>query len=197
MDYQHVKVGKFAELGNGEKMHYHERNGGGDPVIFLHGGGQGAGGWTNWKTNLDPLAAAGYRAICTDAIGYGISSKPPEQDYNFEYLVSALERFVDSLGMDKVSFVGNSMGGAMTLRYAQRNPERRRAARARHAVLGPLERGILLLESPDFPAIPPLARAQHVDERVALRLVEHRPGRPRLFPAPHRNAPVHCEFGSR
>ena len=124
MDYQHVKVGKFAELGNGEKMHYHERNGGGDPVIFLHGGGQGAGGWTNWKTNLDPLAAAGYRAICTDAIGYGISSKPPEQDYNFEYLVSALERFVDSLGMDKVSFVGNSMGGAMTLRYAQRNPER-------------------------------------------------------------------------
>lgn len=124
MEYKHVKVGKFAELGGGEKMHYHERDGGGEPVIFLHGGGQGAGGWTNWKGNLEPLAKAGYRAICTDAIGYGISSKPPEGDYDFEYLIGALERFVDSLGFDKVSFVGNSMGGAMTLRYAQRNPQR-------------------------------------------------------------------------
>lgn len=124
MDYEFVKVGKFADLGNGEQMHYHERDGGGDAVIFLHGGGQGAGGWTNWKTNMNELAAAGYRAICTDAIGYGISSKPPEGDYDFEYLIGALERFVDSLGLDKVSFVGNSMGGAMTLRYAQRNPDR-------------------------------------------------------------------------
>lgn len=124
MEYQYNQVAHYCDLGGGLKMHYHERNGGGKPIIFLHGGGQGAGGWTNWKGNLEPLAAAGYRAIATDAIGYGLSSKPEDGDFDFDSLVSAFAKFVDTLGFDKVSLVGNSMGGAMTLRYAQKNPER-------------------------------------------------------------------------
>ena len=123
MDWKHAKVGKYLDLGDGIEMHYHER-GSGDPVIFLHGGGQGSGGWTNWKNNLDHFAAAGFHAIAPDAIGYGLSSKPADVDFDFITLMSGLEKFIDGMGFDKVYLVGNSMGGAMSIRYAQDHLER-------------------------------------------------------------------------
>ena len=118
------KPALFAPVGNGLEMHYNREKGGGDPLILLHGGGQGAGGWTNWKTNLKPLAAAGYDVVAPDAIGYGLSSKPEDGDFDFDSLVAAFSRFVDEMGYEKISLVGNSMGGAMSLRYAQLNPDR-------------------------------------------------------------------------
>jgi hypothetical protein len=34
MDFKAMQVGKFAEIGDGLKIHYHER-GSGAPVVFL------------------------------------------------------------------------------------------------------------------------------------------------------------------
>ena len=123
MDWKHAKVGKYMDIGDGREIHYHER-GEGEPVIFLHGGGQGSGGWTNWKGNLDHFAEAGFHAIAPDALGYGLSSKPEDGTFSFAALMDCLEKFIDGMGFDKVYLVGNSMGGAMSIRYCQDNLDR-------------------------------------------------------------------------
>lgn len=123
MDFKVMQVGKFAEIGDGLKIHYHER-GSGQPVIFLHGGGQGASGISNWKLNLDHFAKQGYRALAPDALGYGLSSKPEDATFNVTFLVDGLRRFLDALKIEKAVLVGNSMGGAMAIRLAQDLPQR-------------------------------------------------------------------------
>jgi phosphoribosyl 1,2-cyclic phosphate phosphodiesterase len=44
--------GSFATLANGFQFHYHD-GGQGDVVLFLHGSGTGASGFTNFKKNID------------------------------------------------------------------------------------------------------------------------------------------------
>jgi 4,5:9,10-diseco-3-hydroxy-5,9,17-trioxoandrosta-1(10),2-diene-4-oate hydrolase len=145
MEYQHAKVGQYQELDNGLKMHYHERGVGGIPLIFLHGGGQGSGGWTNWKTNLDFFADAGYHAIAPDAIGYGLSDKPEDGNFDFDSLMQALTNFIDKKGFDKVNLVGNSMGGAMSIRFTQDYPDRvEKLTVMAPGGIGPMERYIAM-----------------------------------------------------
>jgi len=123
MDFKVMQVGKFAEIGDGLKIHYHER-GSGTPVVLLHGGGQGASGISNWKLNLDHFAEQGYRALAPDALGYGLSSKPEDATFNVTFLVDGLRRFLDALKIEKATLVGNSMGGAMAIKFAQDFPQR-------------------------------------------------------------------------
>ncbi|MGH8009705.1 MAG: alpha/beta fold hydrolase [Candidatus Binatia bacterium] len=123
MDFKVMQVGKFAEIGDNLKIHYHER-GSGQPVVFLHGGGQGASGISNWKLNLDHFAQQGYQALAPDALGYGLSSKPEDATFNVTFLVDGLRRFLDALKIDKATLVGNSMGGAMAIKFAQDFPQR-------------------------------------------------------------------------
>ncbi len=123
MEYEHNVIGEFLDIGDGLDVHFHERGVGGEPIIFLHGGGQGSGGWTNWKQNLDYFAAQGYHAIAPDAIGYGLSSKPADGVYNVAFLVDCLKHYVDKRGFKKLSLVGNSMGGAMSIMFSQRFPQ--------------------------------------------------------------------------
>lgn len=132
MEYQYNKVANYFDAGNGRRIHYHDI-GQGEPVIFLHGGGQGAGGWTNWQHNLDVFAKAGYRAIAPDAFGYGLSSKPEDGSFDFQTLMDCFEALLAHLKLDKVTLVGNSMGGAMSIRFATDHPERMRKL----VVMGP------------------------------------------------------------
>ena len=123
MEYQYNKVANYADMGGGNRLHYHDI-GKGEPVIFLHGGGQGAGAWTNWQHNLQVFADAGYRAIAPDGFGYGLSSKPTDGNFNFEMLMGCLVKLFEHLKLDKVTLVGNSLGGAMSIRFSQDFPQR-------------------------------------------------------------------------
>ena len=140
MEYQYNKVAHYADMGGGNRLHYHDV-GTGEPVIFLHGGGQGAGGWTNWQHNLQVFADAGYRAIAPDAFGYGLSSKPTDGNFDFETLMDCLVKLFDHLKLDKVTLVGNSMGGAMSIRFSQDFPERvKKLVVMGPGGIGPMER---------------------------------------------------------
>lgn len=140
MDYQYNTVANYADMGDGNRLHYHDI-GSGEPVIFLHGGGQGAGGWTNWQRNLQVFADAGYRAIAPDALGYGLSSKPADGNFDFQTLVDCLVRLLDQLGLERVTLVGNSMGGAMAIRFAQDFPQRmKKLVVMGPGGIGPMER---------------------------------------------------------
>ena len=102
----------------GIKTHYNEL-GEGPAVIMLHGGGPGASGWSNFRQNL-PAFAANHRTILLDQTGFGQTDVPPDGLTMWDHL----KGFCDELGLDKVSLVGNSMGGNTSLRFAFSYPER-------------------------------------------------------------------------
>jgi 2,6-dioxo-6-phenylhexa-3-enoate hydrolase len=113
---------KFAQAGK-LKVHYNEA-GSGEAVILLHGGGPGATGWSNYFKNIGPFAEK-YRTILMDQPGFGetdsISIKDEARDLVH---ARAVKDLIDSLGIDKVTMIGNSMGGASSMRFAIEYPDR-------------------------------------------------------------------------
>ena len=69
--------------------------------------------------DMDPLAAhlsaLGYRVICPDTIGRGLSqwSPEPEAEYCLDFYARLARSLVDQLGLDRFHWVGTSMGGAI------------------------------------------------------------------------------------
>jgi 4,5:9,10-diseco-3-hydroxy-5,9,17-trioxoandrosta-1(10),2-diene-4-oate hydrolase len=57
-------------------------------------------------------------------LGYGYSSKPEDADYTLDYLTQGILEFVDRLGLERFSLIGNSLGGAICIRLAVDHPER-------------------------------------------------------------------------
>ena len=100
-------------------IHYSEA-GEGHPVILLHGSGPGATGWSNFGPNMAYLAKR-YRVLAVDMPGWGRSDavSPEERDH-----VKAALEFMDALDIPRAAFVGNSMGGMTSLRFAATHPER-------------------------------------------------------------------------
>jgi 2-hydroxy-6-oxonona-2,4-dienedioate hydrolase len=101
------------------RIHYNEA-GSGHPVIMLHGGGPGASAWSNFSQNITALAEM-FRVIGMDMPGWGKSDPvtPTDRDGGL-----AIQLLMDELGIEKAAVVGNSMGGAATLSFAARNPDR-------------------------------------------------------------------------
>ncbi len=122
MSARAVPEGKFADIGDGLRVHYHEQ-GEGPAVVFLHGSGPGASGWSNFRHNYPHFASSGFRTLLPDTLGYGYSSKPEGVDYTLDFLVGAVERFLAAVGVERCAVVGNSHGGAMSIRLALRRPE--------------------------------------------------------------------------
>lgn len=105
-----------------QRIHYHEQ-GEGEAVIFLHGAGGGASGYSNFKGNYPVFAEAGYRAIVPDLPGYGLSSKPDLPHYDLDFFIAGVKGLVDALGLKDITLLGNSLGGAVALGYALAHPE--------------------------------------------------------------------------
>lgn len=106
--------------------------GSGPPVILLHGLGA-----TN-ASMLPPLwdLARDHRVIAPDLPGFGGSSKPI-RSYDFPFFASWLKAFMDALGIEKASLVGNSLGGRIALEAGLSLPDR-------------IDRMVLLCPSPAF-----------------------------------------------
>jgi len=104
-----------------KKWSFHFNDAGeGQPIVFLHGSGAGATGWTNFRTNLGPLSQH-HRVIAVDMPGWGQSdtATPDDRDH-----LEALELFLDALDLERVTLIGNSMGGMTSLRFTAAHPER-------------------------------------------------------------------------
>ena len=118
-----IPVGHFADIGGGQQIHYHEAGPRDAPaVVFLHGAGGGASGYSNFKGNFPAFAEAGFRAIVPDMLGFGLSSKPDIPMYDLDFFVDGLKRFVDALGLQRVTLLGNSLGGGIALGHALAHP---------------------------------------------------------------------------
>ena len=121
-----IPEGKYLDIGEvaglPQRIHYHEQ-GEGEVVIFLHGAGGGASGYSNFKGNYPEFAEAGFRSIVPDLIGYGLSSKPDLPQYDLDLFIAGVKNLVDGLGLKNVTLLGNSLGGAVALGYALAYPD--------------------------------------------------------------------------
>lgn len=113
--------GKMVAVGNGIDIHLHDK-GEGHPLVFIHGSGPGASGWSNFKQNVPTFLAQGFRCIVPDLVGYGFSSKP-DTDYTLDFFVDTLAKALRAIGAERCTLVGNSMGGTISLKMALDMPD--------------------------------------------------------------------------
>lgn len=116
-----LPVGHYAHLNNGLTLHYLDE-GQGPVVLWLHGSGPGASGFSNFKTNYPAFSAAGYRNIVLDLPGFGRSDKPEDVQYNLEFFVECLNQFLQVTDIERCTLLGNSLGGAIALGQALTYP---------------------------------------------------------------------------
>lgn len=121
MSNQPVPEGHYADLPNGYRIHYLDV-GQGPAVVFLHGSGNGACGYSNFKGNYPFLAGHGYRCIVMDMIGFGYSDKPDDVEYPLSFFVECVKQALDVIGVQRCTLVGNSLGGAVSLGFALEHP---------------------------------------------------------------------------
>lgn len=122
MSAKPVPEGKYAKLPNGRTIHYLDE-GSGPVVVWLHGSGNGACGHSNFKGNYPVVSRAGFRCIVPDLIGFGYSDKPADVEYPLSFFIENVKLLLDSLGVQKYTLVGNSLGGAVSLGFALAHPQ--------------------------------------------------------------------------
>ena len=117
-----VPEGRYVTLANGHRIHLLDQ-GQGPVVVFLHGSGNGACGYSNFKGNFPDVVKAGCRAVVPDLIGFGYSDKPADALYTLDFFVTCVKQTLDAAGVERATIVGNSLGGAIALGLALAHPE--------------------------------------------------------------------------
>ena len=91
------------------------------PVLLLvHGW---AGNLNNWKEVIEPLSRD-FRVLALDLPGSGQSGCDPRKKYTTTDYADFLAKFLDALGIEQASVLGNSMGGQIAAEFALRHPQR-------------------------------------------------------------------------
>jgi pimeloyl-ACP methyl ester carboxylesterase len=104
---------------NGIKTRYWQMGTSGSPVLLLHGGN---GSIEFWLYNLAALAVS-HRVYAFDMVGSGRSDYP-DGSYSIAYQAEFLAGFMTALGINSATLIGNSMGGAVALKFTGFYPDR-------------------------------------------------------------------------
>ena len=115
-------VERRLRFGSAAGLSYME-GGEGDPVVLIHGLG---GTKASFLPTVVALATAGYHAIAIDQPGFGDSHKPLLAAYDPPYMARAAVKFLDARGIDSAHFIGNSLGGRVTLELGLAHTDRTR-----------------------------------------------------------------------
>jgi pimeloyl-ACP methyl ester carboxylesterase len=102
----------------GLDVHY-LTGGEGDPLVVIHGGGDGARAWLD---NLEELSQC-YTVYAPDLPGFG-HSQPISDGFHASEFVEFMEGFANNLGLQRFHLVGHSVGGSVALRFALKSPRR-------------------------------------------------------------------------
>ena len=116
-----LEAGAYIDAG-GISTHYHDL-GNGPVVLLLHGSGPGVSAWANWRLAMPSLAESA-RVVALDLVGFGQTERPESVRYSLRTWTDHVWNFLDALGVDKVSVVGNSLGGRIALQMAEDRQDR-------------------------------------------------------------------------
>ncbi|WP_134684809.1 alpha/beta fold hydrolase [Brevibacillus migulae] len=122
---------KHADV-NGCRIAYREE-GSGEPIVLIHGL---CGSAAYWKYVL-PLLAADYRVIVPDLRGHGDSDAPEDGPYTVELMADDIAALLDQLQIETATLFGHSLGGYVTLAFAERHVQRLRAFSLVHSMAYP------------------------------------------------------------
>jgi 2-hydroxy-6-oxonona-2,4-dienedioate hydrolase len=98
----------------------------GAPTFFLHGGGPGCTGWSDFGT-VAPLFAETRRCLLPDLLQYGKSDKGTISGPMWTFHAGVMLALLDQLEIPKADFVCNSWGGTIALCMAAQYPDRVRS----------------------------------------------------------------------
>lgn len=104
---------------DGVRIRYRDSGGDSVPVLMTHGIG---GSLELWNKQFESLGKE-KRLIAWDLPGHGLSELG-NQPYDPDRYSAFGWRFIDALGLDTLYLVGNSLGGAISLRIADLQPGR-------------------------------------------------------------------------
>jgi haloalkane dehalogenase len=105
---------------DGLRMH-HVEEGGGDPVLLLHGEPT----WSFLYRKVIPRLARVARVVAPDYFGFGRSDKPVEHGwYTYDRHYESIVRLVEALDLRAVTVVVHDWGGPIGLRLAVERPDR-------------------------------------------------------------------------
>ena len=90
------------------------------PILLLHGFPTSSHLWRN----VMPELAKTHRVIAIDLPGYGLSDKPLDVTYDFEFYESVIDGFLDALDIHTTNLAVHDLGGPIGLFWAVRHPRR-------------------------------------------------------------------------
>jgi len=106
---------------NGRTLFYREE-GSGLPVLLLHGFAEDGQIWNE----LVPGLSLHCRLLIPDLPGSGQSTLLPGEP-SIDALADAIKTFIDQLGLDGCVLIGHSMGGYVSLAFAEKYPQQLKA----------------------------------------------------------------------
>jgi haloalkane dehalogenase len=100
----------------------HLDEGGGPPVIFMHGEPT----WSFlWRKVIPPVREAGFRCIAPDLAGFGRSDKPTDIGwYSYDRHTAMTATLLEDLDVRGATIVVHDWGGPIGLRLAVEHPQR-------------------------------------------------------------------------
>jgi pimeloyl-ACP methyl ester carboxylesterase len=132
--------GEYVKLSDGVVHYAFAGNEDAPAVVFVHGFSTPS---FIWDQNINAVTEAGYSALRYDLYGRGYSDRPRGIDYNADLFVRQLSELIEAVGIaTPVTLVGVSMGGAISVIFAERHPE--------------LVRALVLVDPAGFPLEMPL-----------------------------------------
>ena len=106
---------------SGFRQHYIDEGPGDvETIVCLHGEPT----WGYLYRHFIPSLSEDYRVIVPDHMGFGKSETPQDRTYTLQSHVENLEKLIDELQLDDITFVCQDWGGPMTGAYTVRHPER-------------------------------------------------------------------------
>jgi 2-hydroxy-6-oxonona-2,4-dienedioate hydrolase len=108
------------------RSYYLVELGSGPPTVFLHGGGPGCTGWSDFGV-VAPLFARTRRCLFPDLLQYGRSDKNTISGPMWTFHARSIVALLDALQIDRADFICNSWGGTIALCLAAQFPERARS----------------------------------------------------------------------
>ena len=143
------------------------------PVLLLHGSGPGVTAAANWRPVI-PALSAGRRVIAPDHLGFGGTASGEPRRYGRAAWTAHALALLDTLGIEAVDVIGNSMGGAIALELARRRAVRSVTTFSPAGFWTPAElrfcqlslRALAQTPAPARPAVEALARTRR--GRIAL-----------------------------
>ena len=126
--YRDIPMSELEKKYGGDNVLRHEVDGvslaykvegQGPAIVLIH-----SHYWTMrfWQTWVDQLKQ-NYTVIRYDLTSHGLTGPDPTRDYSRKRASQLLESLLQHIGVDKVSLVGSSTGGAIAFYYAATRPD--------------------------------------------------------------------------